>query len=461
MSKVITQSLRNSGARVVVVGGGLAGSECAWALAERGISVALVEQRPLQQTAAHKTGDLAELVCSNSLKSTDPESAPALLKSELQKLNSLILSAAYKHQVPAGQALAVDREAFSREITQKIEKHPRIEVLRGVVEHFEEVFVSGPKGLRPVVLATGPLTGESLATSLESLTGKKLYFYDAIAPILEGASINREIAFKQNRYQLERGASAEEGDYLNCPLNKEEYFRFIEALKAAEKVDSKDFEKLIYFQGCQPIEAMLESGPLTLAHGPMKPKGLVDPRTGEEPFAAVQLRSEDTEGRSWNLVGFQTKMKYPEQKRVFSLIPGLENANFYRYGSLHRNTYIHSPTLLDNQFRMRKHPLLHFAGQVTGVEGYLESTAIGAYVGATLAYKLKMNMEAPPPPPTTALGALIHAIVQGNVKNFQPMNMNWGLVHLNGIDERDKEKRKKLAARADRHFDSWRVLVQS
>jgi methylenetetrahydrofolate--tRNA-(uracil-5-)-methyltransferase len=289
--------------------------------------------------------------------------------------------------------------------------------------------------------------------------GKKLYFYDAIAPIIEGDSINREIAFVQNRYQNERGLADRDGDYLNCPLTKEEYFSFIEALKAAEKVDSKDFEKTIYFQGCQPIEAMLESGPMTLAFGPMKPKGLIDPRTGREPFAVVQLRSEDIEGRSWNLVGFQTKMKYPEQKRVFSLIPGLENANFYRYGSLHRNTYIHSPTLLDFQFRLKSHPLIHFAGQITGVEGYLESAAIGAYLGVSLAYRLKMKTEMPPPPATTALGALIHAVIQGNVKNFQPMNMNWGLVPLLTISEKDKEKRKKLRERGERHFSQWKALL--
>jgi methylenetetrahydrofolate--tRNA-(uracil-5-)-methyltransferase len=459
MSKGISNSLRNSSARVVIVGGGLAGSECAWQLAERGIQVCIIEQRPVKSTEAHKTDRFAELVCSNSLKSTDSESAPALLKSDLEKLNSLILKSAMKHQVPAGNALAVDREAFSQEITQKLEKHSRVEIIRDSVEHYEEVLVSGPQGLRPVVFATGPLTGQTLADSFGDLTGKKLYFYDAIAPIVEGASINRDIAFAQNRYQLERGQQDQEGDYLNCPFNKEEYFKFIEALGAAEKVEAKDFEKLIYFQGCQPIEAMLETGPLTLAHGPMKPKGLVDPRTNSEPFAAVQLRSEDREGRAWNIVGFQTKMKYPEQKKVFSMIPGLENANFYRMGSLHRNTYIHSPTLLDPQFRLKKFPLIHFAGQITGVEGYLESTAIGAYVGALLAYRFKMNTEIPAPPATTALGALVNAIVNGNVKNFQPMNINWGLVPLNGIDERDKQKRSKLVTRGQRNFDAWRAMI--
>lgn len=458
MTENLSQTLRRSPCQVVVLGAGLAGSECAWQLAEQGIRVALIEQRPLRKSEAHKTGLFAELVCSNSLKSKDPTSAPGLLKAELEKLKSLVLRAAEKNAVPAGQALAVEREGFSSYITKKIETHPLIEVLRFPVEHYEELIQSGPSGLKPVVIATGPLTGESLAKSLSGLIGERLYFYDAIAPIIAGDSINKSIAFLQNRH--DKGTvEGEEGDYLNCPMTRDQYFEFIEALKNAEKVEPNKTEKLLYFQGCQPIEALLERGDMTLAFGPMKPVGLENPHSDQRPFAVVQLRKEDTEGRSWNMVGFQTKLKYPEQKKVFSKIPGLESAEFYRYGSIHRNTYIHSPVLLDNNFRLKQLPAIHFAGQITGVEGYLESTAIGALVGRMIALRIKSNMDlAPPPPATTALGALASAIVNGKVKNFQPMNINWGLVPLQGIDERDKDKKTKLVTRAQRHFDHWKVL---
>lgn len=457
MSQLHSQ-LKNNSADVVVVGAGLAGSECAWQLSRQGFRVALVEQRPERGTEAHKGSLCAELVCSNSLKSTDPESAPALLKYELDQLDSLVLKAAWQSQIPAGQALAVDREKFSTFITQSLEKNPRIEIFRTPVTHFEELLVQGTHGLKPVVLATGPLTSKDLAESLKTVIGEQLYFYDAIAPIIAGHSINREVAFLQNRHDKGNDASTEEGDYLNCPFNEEEYHRFIGALGAAEKVEFKEFEKAIYFQGCQPIEALLERGPKTLAFGPMKPVGLTDPRTGHRPYAALQLRREDSEGRSWNMVGFQTKLKYPEQKRIFSLIPGLENAEFYRYGSLHRNTYICSPALLDQNFRLKNFPVLSFAGQVTGVEGYLESTAIGALVGRILALKLKGFTEVPLPPATTALGALAHALINGKVKNFQPMNINWGLVPLNEINERDAEKKPKLVSRAKRQFGHWLAL---
>jgi len=457
LSSTLQQFLRNSPAEVIVVGAGLAGSECTWQLLQRGHRVALIEQRPIKKSAAHTGQNFAELVCSNSFKSTDAESAPQLLKSELDKIHSLILKAAYESKIPAGQSLAVDREKFSQLVTKKLESHENLDIFRGTVEHFEELLISGPQGLRPVVIATGPLTDESLAKSLEKLTSNRLYFYDAIAPIVAGPSINRDIAFLANRY--DKGTlEGSEGDYYNCPLEKEEYFRFIEALDAAEKVASHDFEKIQYFQGCQPIEALLERGPLTLAHGPMKPVGLINPKTGKQAFAVVQLRKEDEEGRAWNMVGFQTKLKYPEQKKVFSLIPGLENAEFYRFGSLHRNTYLQSPVLLDQQFRLKSHPLIHFAGQITGVEGYLESTAIGALVGRMISLRLKGATQFPLPPPVTALGALAHAIVNGKVTNFQPMNINWGLIPLSGIEERDKQKKSKMWARAERQFSHWLAL---
>jgi methylenetetrahydrofolate--tRNA-(uracil-5-)-methyltransferase len=456
MSSAVTKALKSSKSDVVIVGAGLAGSECAWQLVRRGFRVALVEQRPKRLSEAHTGPLFAELVCSNSLKSTDPESAPGLLKDELRRIDSLVLKCALEAQVPAGQSLAVDRVAFSQKITKTLESHPKVEIIREPVEHYEEVMVSGLTGLRPVVFATGPLTGADLAESYKKLVGEQLYFYDAIAPIVVGESINLEIAFPQNRYN--KGAEESEGDYLNCPFTEEQYKTFIDALAKAEKVDPHDFEKAIYFQGCQPIEALLEKGPLTLAHGPMKPVGITDPRTGAQPYAVVQLRKEDTEGRAWNMVGFQTKLKYPEQKKIFSMIPGLEKAEFYRYGSLHRNTFIHSPSLLDENFRLKRHPVVHFAGQITGVEGYLESTAVGALVGRYLALRLSGMSNPPPPPATTALGGLANAIVNGRVKNFQPMNMNWGVIPLNGIGERDKEKKTKLAQRAQRQLGHWLAL---
>lgn len=457
----LTNAIKSHNPSVIIVGGGLAGSECAHQLALLGHKVVIIEQRPVSSTEAHKTDRLGELVCSNSLKSTDPTSAPGLLKDELTRLKSLILEAALSSQVPAGQALAVDRDAFAKYITQKIEKNPRISLIRSEVKHYEELMITGSKGLIPVVLATGPLSSRPLMESLEPFVGKSLYFYDAIAPIVAGESINLDVAFLQNRHFRGQGGekSDDEGDYLNCPLSEEQYTNFIEALKVAERVPSKDFEKLIYFQGCQPIEALLEKGDKTLAFGPMKPVGITDPRTNTRPYAVLQLRKEDSEGRAWNMVGFQTKLKYPEQQKIFRMIPGLENAEFYRLGSLHRNTYVNSPTLLDSQFRLKTMPMLHFAGQVTGVEGYLESTAIGALVGRLLHLRFAGSIAEPPlPPATTALGALAHAIVFGRAKDFQPMNINWGLVPLDGIGERDKEKKEKLCQRARRQFGHWLSL---
>ncbi|MEZ4813915.1 MAG: methylenetetrahydrofolate--tRNA-(uracil(54)-C(5))-methyltransferase (FADH(2)-oxidizing) TrmFO [Bdellovibrionota bacterium] len=463
-SKELSSALKKSQAQVIVVGAGLAGSECAWQLAKRGIRVALIEQRPQKTTPAHSTAKFAELVCSNSFKSTDAESAPQLLKTELKNLNSLIIEAAEQSKIPAGLSLAVDREAFSQFITDKISHNPLIELINAEVTHYEELMHGGSQGLKPVVLATGPLSGEDLVKSLTPHIGGNLYFFDAIAPIIASESINRDIAFLQNR--RDKGTTEEnpDGDYLNCPMNEEQYYKFIDALTAAEKVQAHDFEvglnKMVYFQGCQPIEAMLERGRKTLAFGPMKPVGLSDPRTNERPYAVVQLRSEDKEGRAWNMVGFQTKLKYPEQEKVFKLIPGLENAKFYRLGSLHRNTFINSPILLDENLRLKKIPALYFAGQITGVEGYMESTAMGAYAGISIAFALKSGgSKLPPPPATTAMGALLNYVVNGKVKNFQPTGMNWGLVPLNGIEERDKEKKSKMVTRAHRNFAHWQALI--
>lgn len=449
----MTASLNLKTRNVVIIGAGLAGSECAWQLAELGYSVCLLEQRPQVLSEAHKTENCAELVCSNSLKSVDEQSAPGQLKWELSQLNSLILSTAFEHKIPAGQALAVDRHTFSKAIHQKVTSHPRISLVSKCIEHFEEALTYGEDGC-PIVLATGPLTNPKLTDSLSTIIGKQLYFYDAIAPIVTGESINRDIAFAQNRYD-KVSVEGTQDDYLNCPFDKEQYESFIAALASAEKVPSHSFEKLIYFQGCQPVEALLEKGIHTLRFGPMKPKGLVDPRTGKEPYAAIQLRKEDSEGRSWNLVGFQTKLKYPEQKKVFQLIPGLENAEFYRFGSLHRNTYLNSPILLDDNFRLKSHPQLYFAGQITGVEGYLESTAIGALVARMIHMQLRGLEKGLPPPQTTALGALAHSTFNGRAKNYQPMNINWGLVPLKDINERDKEKKLKLVERAKRQFTQW------
>lgn len=443
----------------IIVGAGLAGSECAWQMAQLGHKVLLIEQRPTRSNEAHTGPDFAELVCSNSLKSMDPESAPGILKDELTKFSSLILQAATQSQVPAGQALAVDRVKFSRIITEKLENHENISILREPVKHWEEILVQKDGKEVPVVFATGPLTSEDLAESMEPLLGTKLYFYDAIAPIIKGETINRDVIFSQNRYDknLSEEGSAD-GDYLNCPMNKEEFEAFTGALKVAEVVPAHQFEKAIYFQGCQPIEAILEKGDRSLLFGPMKPVGLTDPRTGERPHAVLQLRKEDNEGRAWSMVGFQTKLKYGEQKKIFAMIPGLENAEFYRLGSLHRNTFIHSPSLLDSNMRLKKHPWIRFAGQITGVEGYLESCAIGALVGRMTSMELRGQDTPLAPPETSVLGALAAATYNGRHKNFQPMNVNWGLVPLNGINERDKEKKAKLKARAEKDFGHWLAL---
>ncbi len=427
--------------RVLVIGGGLAGSEAAWQLARRGVPVCIYEMRPVKFTPAHKTSLLAELVCSNSLRSAEITSAVGLLKEEMRLLGSLIMEAALATQVPAGKALAVDRERFAAFVTRRLSEHPLVEIIREEVREIPEGEI--------VILATGPLTSEALAKSLKEITGQDyLYFYDAIAPIVYAESLNMSVIFRASRYQ------GKGGDYLNCPLNKEEYYRFVRELLTAKKVPLREFEKPRYFEGCLPIEVMAERGPDTLRYGPMKPVGLRDPRTGREPFAVVQLRAENREGTLYNLVGFQTKLTWPEQKRVFRLIPGLEKADFARYGSIHRNTFICAPKILLPTLQIKKRPNLFLAGQLSGVEGYVESTAMGLLAGINAANLLKAKALIIPPP-TTAHGALINHITSADPKHFQPMNINWGLFPKLPRRVPKRERGRLYAQRALKDLNDW------
>lgn len=403
---------------VGVIGGGLAGCECAWQLAERGVAVRLYEMKPHRRTAAQTSDGLAELVCSNSLRSDNPNNAIGLLHEELRQLGSLILRLADQHRVPAGDALAVDRELFSAAVEAHMRNHPRIEVIA------QEVVSLQGLGDGPLVVATGPLTSDSLAAELVQLTGQeRMAFYDAIAPIIATESIDRSVVFAASRWGKGDGQ-----DYLNCPMDKAQYLAFVEALCSAEYLPLQDFEKGVkYFAGCQPVEVIAASGPQSLRFGPMKPTGLDDPRTGRWPYAVVQLRAENRFGSAYNLVGFQTKMKQGEQRRVFAMIPGLEQAEFLRYGSVHRNTFLDSPRLLDEAMTLRSAPQVRFAGQITGVEGYVESAASGLWVGMRLAADLA-GQALPPPPVTTALGAVLHHVVDDSVADFQPSNVHFGLM---------------------------------
>ncbi len=428
--------------KVVIVGGGLAGSEAAWQLARRGVPVRLYEMRPLRLTPAHKTGFLAELVCSNSLRSAELTSAVGLLKEEMRLLGSLVMEAALATRVPAGKALAVDRDRFAAFVTERLAAHPLIEIIR------EEVQEIPPEEI--VIIATGPLTSESLAAALKEITGEEyLYFYDAIAPIVYADSLNMSVIFRASRYD-EKG----EGDYLNCPLTEREYYRFVEELLAAEKVPLKEFEDPRYFEGCLPIEVMAERGPDTLRFGPMKPVGLKDPRTGQEPFAVVQLRAENREKTLYNLVGFQTKLTWPEQRRVFRLIPGLEEAEFARYGSIHRNTFICAPRIISPTLEIRKRPGLFLAGQLSGVEGYVESTAMGLLAGINAA-RLARGRPLVTPPPTTAHGALVNHITSADPRHFQPMNINWGLFPRLARRLPKRERGKHYSRRALEDLTRW------
>ncbi len=427
--------------KITVVGAGLAGSECAWQLAQRGHHVELIEMRGLVQTPAHKTDGFAELVCSNSFGSLTPVSAPGELKWEAERLDSLILACAQKSAVPAGQALGVDRERFSQMVTERIHNHPRIQVIRKVIRSLEEV-------PRPAVIATGPLTEESLATSLQNhFDGDFLYFFDAIAPIIDTDSINMEIAWKADRY--DKGTP----DYINCPLNKNQYNALIEEIEKARKIEPKHFETTPFFEGCMPIEVMVERGPQTLRFGPMKPVGLTDPKTGRYPFAAVQLRQDNKEGTAYNMVGFQTRMAYGEQVRIFRMIPGLENAEFLKLGSIHRNLFINSPKLLNRDLSSKKDPDLFFAGQITGVEGYFESTCMGLLVGKFLHEKLK-HESIQYPPRESALGSLLEAITDPTrAEHFQPTNINFGLFPPLTNPPRDKSEKKRQ--QIERAQNSW------
>ncbi|HHO49159.1 MAG TPA: methylenetetrahydrofolate--tRNA-(uracil(54)-C(5))-methyltransferase (FADH(2)-oxidizing) TrmFO [Desulfobacteraceae bacterium] len=401
--------------RVTIIGGGLAGCEAAWQVAQRGVRVDLYEMKPLRFSPAHESELLAELVCSNSLRSNDPASAVGLLKEEMRRLGSLIVQAADATAVPAGKALAVDRGRFAGRVTESILAHPLINLVR------EEVRSLPPEGEYPVILATGPLTAGGLAESLARLAGSRnLAFYDAIAPIVAAESLNMDIVYRKSRW--DDGP----GDYLNCPLNESQYSEFLLLLGGAARVPLKDFEDPKYFEGCLPIEVMLERGEQTLRFGPMKPVGLPDPRTGRTPYAVVQLRAENLERTLYNMVGFQTKLTYPEQKRVFRTIPGLEEAEFVRLGSIHRNTFVCAPLVLEPTLQLKKRPKLLLAGQLTGVEGYVESTAMGLLAGINAA-RTVLGGKPLVPPPVTAHGALIRHLTATQPDCFQPSNVNFGL----------------------------------
>src|SRR5579863_6323504 len=422
-----------------IVGGGLAGSEAAWQIAELGLPVVLHEMRPVRTTPAHQTGELAELVCSNSFRADDPQtSAIGILHREMRRLNSLILAAADAHKVPAGGALAVDRDGFARHVTAQLIASPHVKIVR------DEIAALPPADWDQVIIATGPLTSPALAAAIRKLTGEAdLAFFDAIAPIVERETIDMDKAWFQSRYDRV-GPEGDGADYINCPLSREHYEAFIDGLIAGDKVAFKEFEGTPYFDGCLPIEVMAERGRETLRHGPMKPFGLTNPHAPDrKPYAVVQLRQDNALGTLWNMVGFQTKLKHGEQTRIFRTIPGLENAAFARLGGLHRNTFINSPRLLDTQLRLKVRPHIRFAGQITGVEGYVESAAVGLLAGRFAAAEA-LGLTHPPPPSTTALGALLAHITGGaDAKTFQPMNVNFGL--FPPLDKRVKGKDRKQA----------------
>ena len=457
---------------VHVIGGGLAGSEAAWQLAKAGVPVTLHEMRPERQTEAHKTDGLAELVCSNSFRSDDFEAnAVGLLHEEMRRSGSIIMASADAHKLPAGGALAVDRDGFSAAVTEALATHPLVRIERG------EVAGLPPEDWRSVIVATGPLTSEALAREVDALTGQEeLAFYDAIAPIVHVESIDMDVCWRQSRYD-KVGPGGTGADYINCPLDKAQYDSFIEALLAGEKTEFKDFEKTPYFEGCLPIEVMAERGADTLRYGPLKPVGLTNAhKPNEKPYAVIQLRQDNALGTLWNMVGFQTKLKYAEQVRVFRMIPGLERAEFARLGGLHRNTFLNSPIVLDQTLRLKARPSLRFAGQVTGVEGYVESAAIGLIAGRFAAAEW-MGRPVAPPPPTTALGALLSHITGGHLsvesesgRSFQPMNVNFGLFPPITVPRRPKTeeprpdgrrqtkalaRKNALSARALADLESW------
>ncbi len=427
--------------RITIIGGGLAGSEAAWQIAERGGRVALYEMRPMRSTEAHVSDRLAELVCSNSMGSTLPDRALGILKNELQRMGSLVIRTAFKHALPAGAALAVSREEFAAEITELIAGHPNITVHR---HEMTEI----PSG--PTIIATGPLTSGALTAEIQKLTGQQhLYFYDAMAPIVVAGSIDMSVAFRQSRYDRESELGGDEGDYINCPLNKEAYARFVQAVLDAPKIELKGVDKELerYFEGCMPIEALAARGEKALAFGPMRPVGLRDPRTGRRPWAAVQLRQDNVAGTLYNMVGFQTNMKWGAQEQVLRLIPGLEHAEFERLGQMHRNTFINSPTLLHPTLQFKARADLFFAGQITGTEGYVGSTMGGLVAGVNI-MRLLAGEALLKLPRTTMMGALLHYITHAESATFQPMKAAMGL--LPELDDPARNKRVRYASYAER-----------
>ncbi len=431
--------------KVTVIGAGLAGSEAAWQIASRGVPVKLYEMRPVVKTPAHHTDKFAELVCTNSLRANGLTNAVGVLKEEMRMLDSIILKSADKNAVPAGGALAVDRDGFSGDITNILHNHPLIEVVNEEIQHIPEDGI--------VVIATGPLTSPSLSAEIKALMGEEyFYFYDAAAPIVEKDSIDMSKVYLASRY--DKGEAA----YLNCPMNEEEFNAFYDALVSAEVAQLKEFEKEVYFEGCMPIEVMMKRGKQTALFGPMKPVGLMNPHTGTLPYAVVQLRQDNAAGTLYNLVGFQTHLKWGEQKRVFSMIPGLENAEYVRYGVMHRNTFINSPRLLEPTYQLKTNENLFFAGQMTGVEGYVESAASGLIAGINAARKAK-GEELVVLPETSTIGSMAHYVTHADPAHFQPMNANFGL--LPGLEKKIRNKKEKNEALANRALASIGNFVET
>jgi methylenetetrahydrofolate--tRNA-(uracil-5-)-methyltransferase len=460
---------------VTVIGGGLAGAEAAWQLAERGLRVALIEMKPALMSPAHQTPLLCELVCSNSLRSDDPTTGAGLLKEELRRAGSLVIAAADQHRVPAGSALAVERFGFGRAVTTRLAVHPNVRIERRIIDDLPD---------NPTILCTGPLTGGKLADQVRALFGgDRLYFYDAIAPIVAADSIAAKRSFRASRWDRHSPADSgaqpgaqpgdsdagdsdaggsddklagAEGDYINCPLDEDEYYAFVAAVQAGRKIVPNRFEEPRFFEGCLPIEVMAERGADVLRHGPMRPVGLIDPRTGKRPFAVLQLRPENRYLSAYNLVGFQTRLAYPEQERIFRMIPALREAEFLRFGSIHRNTYIDSPALLGPALELKARPSVHVAGLITGVEGYIESCAMGLLAALFVEARLR-GRECPTPPPTTAFGGLYHHITapRGPGQRFSPTNINFGL--MPGLDRRAKKRDRKrlIAERARADLGPW------
>lgn len=430
---------------IIIIGAGLAGAEAAWQAAKLGCSVELFEMRPKKQTPVHHTGDFAELVCSNSLRAGNIENAVGLLKEEMRRLHSLIMESADAHRIPAGGALAVDREGFARHITEKLAQHPRITI------HREEVKDIPQEGIG--IVATGPLTSDALSEAIARFLGTNyLYFHDAVAPIVTADSVNYDIVFRASRY------GKGDDDYLNCPMTEEEYDRFYEALIEAEIHARKEFEQEVYFEGCMPVEEMARRGRKTLAFGPMKPVGLTDPRTGKQPYAVVQLRQDNAAASLFNMVGFQTHLKWEDQRRIFRMIPGLEQAEFARLGVMHRNTFVNSPVVLLPTMQVKKQPQIFFAGQITGVEGYVESASNGLVAGINAA-RLAQGKERMVFPQETAIGSLCHYITSAEAKHFQPMNVTFGL--MPPLEKRIRDKKEKNRQMAERALEKLKLLLEN